>query len=120
MIIQNKELHKLLTDAGKCVEKVKKYTKEIEELDEKRNIEAIAHQKIKEKIMPIIEPYMKEVGEFEDIMGVEIELDENKNPTENINIKVIDRLDEFKRLFLEEKAKRSKKEEPKAEEPAKQ
>lgn len=114
MIITNKELRKLLEKAGKLVEEVREIGKKIDDLEGDRNVLAIEHQKVKEEIMPLIKPYIDSIGEFEDVVGVEVVLDADKKPTEEIEIKVVDRLEEWKRLFTAEKTKqKAKVEEPK-------
>lgn len=107
MIIKNEELLPLLQKAGDLVKEVQEINKKISDLDEERNAKAIAHQKNKELILPLIKQYEEGLGEFEDIVGVEIVLDEEKKPTDEIEIKVVNRLEEWKRLFAEEKAKRN-------------
>ena len=115
MIIKDKKLLVLLEKAGKLVEKVRAINKKIDDLENERNVDAIAHQKVKDEIMPLIKPYIDQMGEFEDLVQVEIVLDADKKPTEDIKLKIVDRLEEWKRLFKEEKEKRLnpiKKEEP--------
>jgi hypothetical protein len=108
MIIKNEELLALLNKAGDIVLEVREIGKKIADLEEERQVKAIAHQKIKEEIMPLMEQYKKDLGEFEDIVQVEVVLDVDKKPTEDIDIKVVDRVEEFKRLFKEEQEKQKK------------
>ena len=108
MKIKNSALLVLLNKAGDLVTEVREIGKKIQDLEEKRQSLAIKHQKVKEEILPIVQPYYKDLKEFEDVVGVEVILDEKKKPTKEIEIKVIDRLEEWKRLFAEEKAKATK------------
>lgn len=105
MIIQNKKLHTLLKEAGDLVTSVKEITKQISDLEESRNKLAIKHAKVKEKLNPMIKEYFKKLGEYEDIMAVEIVKDAKGNLTEDVEIKITDRLEEWKKNFAEEKAK---------------
>lgn len=105
MITKDKKLVKLLTESGDLVTRVKEITKQMDELDSERNKLAIKHQELKDVIIPIVKEMTKDIGEFEDVIGAEVILDENKQPTDAVEIKIIDRLDEWKRLFKAEKEK---------------
>lgn len=105
MRITNKKLSDLLDQAVPMVKEVADITNEIDALEKKRNITAIKYQKLKDKINVIVLPYEKKFDEFEEIVAVDAVLDANKTPTGEIEIKTVNRLEEFQRFYNEEKAK---------------
>ena len=107
MIIKNSTLRLNLLEAGKLVKEVREIGQKIEDLEKERNKKGIAHQKVKDVIMPLVKTYMSELKEFEDISGVEIVLDKKGKPTQDIEIKIVNRLDEWKKLWAEEVAKQN-------------
>lgn len=96
MIIQNEEIKALLIEKKDLFEQGLKLTEQIEELDAKRNTIAMLAQKIKDKMMPIVDRDIKPtLKEFEVLDTIKL------NDDGEVEIIVTDAVEEFKKNFKE-------------------
>lgn len=99
MKFQNKELYDYLQEKDKLVAEAREKSKQIEDLESERNKIALQVQKIKDKVIPIVEEITEgQLGEWEAI--------EEVKPTENENeveVTTFDQVEEYKKFLLEKK-----------------
>jgi len=106
MNIQNKDLYKLLTDKDKLVNEGREISKQIDDLEKERNKLAMQIQKLKDKVIPIVQKEMEgKLNEYEEISEVKSTEVEGE-----VEISTYDQVEQFKE-FLKEKKAESKPEE---------
>jgi recombinational DNA repair ATPase RecF len=96
---QNDTLKDLLKDKNEYVKKGRELSNEIEELEEERNKAGMKVQKLKDKVMPIMEDEIEpelNLGEFEDIESVEI------NDDGEVVINIVDQVERFKQRYKQQ------------------
>lgn len=102
MKIQSKELVDLLTKKNVLIEEARGYSKEIDALEETRRKVGLQVQKIKDKVIPLVKKLTDgKLAEFEEITQVDVKDGE-------IEVGIVNVIDEFKRDYLEAKAKEVK------------
>lgn len=100
MIIKNKSLVGLLKEKDVLVTGGRAISKEIEKLENDRRKVGLQIQKLKDKILPMVEKLTKDsLQGFEEITQVDIKNDEE------VEISVINVVDEFKKTYIEQKQK---------------
>lgn len=98
--VQHPELHKLLLEKNKLVQKGRKLTKEIEDLETERNKYGLQIQKLKDQIVPLAEGLIKDkLGEFE--MLTMINAVEGKGHF--VVLEYVDQVEEFKKALTAKK-----------------
>ena len=96
MLIQNEEIKALLVEKKELFDKGIKLTEQIEELDNERNTLAMLGQKVKEKMLPIVDRDVKPLlGEFEVMETFKL------NDDGEVEVTTFDALEEFKKQFKE-------------------
>lgn len=89
------KMKKLLEEKGVLVNEGRELTKKIEELEKERAKVGLKIQKVKDKLIPIVESKIKpQLEEFEDIETVEVKGD-------MIVVKKFSHLEEFKKAWRE-------------------
>jgi DNA anti-recombination protein RmuC len=97
MIIQSKELLKLLQSKSTLVDEGRAITKEIEKLETDRRKVGLQIQKMKDKIIPLVKKLTDgKLGEYEEISTVEPKGDE-------IIVETVDVVEDFKKQYKEAK-----------------
>lgn len=96
MIIKNEELKALLLEKKDLFDKGIKLTEDIEKLDAERNTVAMLSQKIKDKMMPIVDKEIKpNLKEFDVLDSIRLTNDDE------VEVVIIDAIEEFKKNFKE-------------------
>ena len=102
MKIQSKELVNLLEKKNELVNEGRAISKEIEKQETERNKVGLQIQKLKDKILPLVAKLTDgKLAEFEEITQVE-------NKDGEIEVTVVNVVEDFKRDYLEAKAKQTK------------
>lgn len=103
MEIKSKKMVELLTKKKELIEKVKSITEEMEVLDKDRRKIALQVQKIKDKVVPEVRNKVyPTLGDFEEVESFDVK----KGSDEIIEVKILNRIDEFKEVYLSEKKKK--------------
>jgi len=98
MIITHQELHDLLTKKDKLVNEGRELSKQIEDLETERNKLALQIQKVKDKVIPIVQKEMEgKLGEYEEISEVKTTEDGQ------VDIAIYDQVEQFKEYLKEKK-----------------
>lgn len=101
-LLQNLRAKNLLVNTGRDL------TKQIDDLETERNKIGMQIQKLKDKIIPVAEELVKPVlGEFDMLVTIHPEKDEQGKETGMINLEYIDQVEDFKEA-LREKMKEGK------------
>ena len=97
---ENKELRKLLDKKSLIVDEGRKLSKEIEKLEKERNRDALKLQKIKDRVIPILQKEIApQLGEFEDIQSID-----KKDDKSDVLVAVIfDRVEQYKEAIRQQK-----------------
>lgn len=100
IIITNKEIFDGLKEKDKLVDEGRKISVKIESLEAERNTKAMQVQKVKDRVIPLIEEEIKkqELGEFEavgDVVPGKI--------LNDVEIEVFDQVEQYKEYILEKK-----------------
>lgn len=100
-VIENSKIKKLLEEKNDIVSKWRKLSEEIEELERKRDSLWLLIQKIKDKVIPLIEKEVewKYPTEFHELSSIDI-------VDWVVQYKMVDRVELFKESFLELKNKK--------------
>jgi hypothetical protein len=99
MIFKNKEIVELLTKKETLVIEGREVTKKIEELENDRRKIGLQIQKVKDKVIPMVNKLMEgNLKEFEEIGTVEVKDGE-------LDISIVDVVENFKRDYKEAKNK---------------
>ncbi len=99
MIFKNKEIVELLTKKETLVIEGREVTKKIEELENDRRKIGLQIQKVKDKVIPMVNKLMEgNLKEFEEIGTVEVKDGE-------LDISIVDVIENFKRDYKEAKNK---------------
>jgi hypothetical protein len=99
MIFKNKEIVELLTKKETLVKEGREVTKKIDELENDRRKIGLQIQKVKDKVIPLVNKLMEgNLKEFEEIGTVEVKDGE-------LDISIVDVIENFKRDYKEAKNK---------------
>lgn len=97
MEIKSKKLVDLLKKKKELTEKVKEITEKMEEQDKERRKLALQVQKIKDKVIPEVRNKVyPTLGEFEEVESFDIK----KDSEDVVEVKILDRIDEFKKTYI--------------------
>lgn len=101
--ITNKAIFDGLKEKDKFVEEGRKLTDKIESMETQRNTVGMKIQKVKDRIIPLIEEEVKaiELGEFETVGDVKA-----TSVLNEVEIEVFDQVEAYKEYILDEKKKK--------------
>ena len=101
--ITSEDIKDLIIKKGEIVTRGREITKQKEELDTELNKCGLQVNKINDKLIPLVNGYGIELGEFEQIESVKLE-------GEELVVSIFDQVEEYKEAILEAKKKKAEEE----------
>ena len=95
--IENAELRKMIVELKEVDTEIAKMVEESEDKQREFDSKIMVRQKIVDMMKPVVNTvFVGKLGEFEEILNITISEEEAGDGTDTVNVKISDRVEEFK------------------------